>query len=242
MKISGKTNVGKIRTINQDTFSFGYLRDNAAFAVVCDGMGGQKAGHIASKLACDMVSSHIKNNFVNKMNSKNIKEILVDSIINANKLVYEISTNNKEYNGMGTTIVSVIIYKKHVHIVHIGDSRVYHKTFDNITQLTVDHSFVQNLYEQGKISQDEIKNHPQKNIITRAVGVSPLVEIDYINVALSNESKILLCTDGLYNYCDKDYIFKILKENEDEKSCEILIDHANSKGGHDNITIVILSQ
>lgn len=241
MKIFGKSDIGKKRDVNQDSYSLGYLANDAIYSVVCDGMGGQNAGHIASKMVCDFVSTNIKGKFNGLEKSEDIKNILIESAAKANDLVYRASIENPEYIGMGTTLISVIIYFGVAHIIHVGDSRVYHQDDKDIYQVTKDHSVVQSLLEQGKILKNEIENHPHKNIITKAVGVSPTIEIDYITVEIKRDDKIIICTDGLTNYCEKEIIFKIVKKNDVDQLCDIFIDYANDKGGYDNITVVVFS-
>lgn len=242
MEVYGQTDIGKVREINQDTFSCGYLRNNSIFAVICDGMGGQKSGNIASKLACNIIDRYIKENYRSRLNEEQIKTVLVDATKLANYEIYKLSAANSEYAGMGTTMISAIVSKNIMSIAHVGDSRVYIQSDDTLLQVTRDHSIVQLLLEQGKISKNEVKNHPQKNIITRAVGTSENVDVDYINLDISNISKILLCTDGLTNFCEPDQILDIIKYNQIESACHKLINCANNAGGKDNITVVILSK
>ncbi|MDK2802281.1 MAG: Stp1/IreP family PP2C-type Ser/Thr phosphatase [Oscillospiraceae bacterium] len=241
MKVVGKTDIGMSRNINQDYFSYGYLRDDSAFAVVCDGMGGQTSGDIASHTVCKIVSDKIKENFKSKMSPDEIKKILIDSIQEANNKVYQLSILEKNLRGMGTTIVAVISVKNVAYISHVGDSRLYILASKKLYQITKDHSFVQRLLELGKISKADVNSHPHKNIITRAVGISYNINIDFNINKIDNQDKIILCTDGLTNYCDINIMENILNNYTGESACNKLVDIANDLGGKDNITVVILS-
>jgi protein phosphatase len=167
--------------------------------------------------------------------------MLFAAITAANVSVYEMGCSNDELHGMGTTVVACIIVDSEAYIAHAGDSRAYILRENSLTQLTRDHSMVQDLVETGKITQDEAKNHPRKNIITRAVGVNRDIDIDFCVEELSREDTILICTDGLTNYVDIDEIRQITSENSFYGYAENLVKRANENGGGDNITVVALS-
>lgn len=240
MRIFAKTDKGKVRSINQDAYAANILSDGSAFTVVCDGMGGASAGDIASKTAVEIISQYVLNSYSPSMTSDDISRLLNNAITSANIEVFELSQTKEELNGMGTTVVATIVRENGAVICNLGDSRAY-LVNDSLTQITRDHSVVQSLIESGKLSPEEALVHPEKNIITRALGVEENVLSDIFYVPFDKDSKILLCTDGLSNYADTDSIFNILSKNTLDKIPDLLIKKANSGGGRDNITAAVIS-
>lgn len=240
MRIFAKTDKGKVRTINQDAYAASILPDGAALAVVCDGMGGSIAGDIASKTAVEVISQYIINAYNASLDSESLLNLIKNAIISANIDVYDLTVKDSVLSGMGTTAVVVIAKKDFAVICNVGDSRAY-VLGDTITQITRDHSVVQSLVESGKLTPQEALVHPKKNVITRALGVEENVLPDVYNVQISEGDMILLCTDGLSNYIQPQIVFDIVKSNDLNKVTEILIDKANSNGGGDNITAVVVS-
>lgn len=241
MNICGRTDVGKVRKMNQDNFIFGQLNDNATYALVCDGMGGPKGGNIASQLACNIISEKIKEGFRKDFTESSIKNLMITSIINANNQILELGQSKKAYEGMGTTVILVLVVENSAYITNVGDSRVYLLKNNSLNQLTTDHSIVQSLVEQGKITKEQAKTHPHKNLITRAVGIENDVEIDFQVVDLDKNEIILLCTDGLTNMCSDEQIQAILGMKKFSHICDELIKVANENGGTDNITAVVMA-
>ncbi len=240
MKIFSKSDVGIKRSNNQDAFVAGEFDNGAAFAVVCDGMGGANGGSVASECAAKIISEYIVNSYSPKMNSNSIENMLRAAVDSANAEIYEKSKENESYLGMGTTVVSALVSENLAHIVHVGDSRAYLVTNDGLERLTVDHSVVQNMIDCGEISEDEARSHPKKNIITRAVGAESSVFSDY-NIAIKPENNILLiCTDGLTNYVSEERIFEVLKTVPQDQAADTLVGLANDAGGGDNITVVLI--
>jgi protein phosphatase len=222
--------------------SSGSLPDGALWAVVCDGMGGANGGNVASSKAAEYISEHLQSSYREGMNSNSIKALLNTVIYNANAAVYEMSQNDPTLIGMGTTVVLVLVVNNTVYISHAGDSRAYLITKDNIIQLTTDHSIVQELIDKGELSETEARRHPQKNIITRALGVEPSIVTDYNEHEVQDEDMILLCTDGLTNYLSSDQIFQLSKEIPTDCLADKLVAHAIDDGGADNITVVLIGQ
>lgn len=240
MRIYSKSDVGIKRSSNQDAFVAGEFDNGAAFAVVCDGMGGANGGSIASECAAKIISDYIVSSYSPKMNSNSIENMLRAAIDSANMEIYEKSKQDKTCYGMGTTVVAALVCDNLAHIVHVGDSRAYLSTLDRLERLTIDHSIVQTMIDKGEISEDEARSHPKKNIITRAVGAENTVFCDY-NIAIKPENNILLiCTDGLTNFVSEEKIFEVLKTSPPEQSAEILVSLANEAGGGDNITVVLI--
>lgn len=240
MDIYAKTDTGRVRSINQDCFDFTVLDLQSFCAIVCDGMGGTKAGEVASLLACETAKKYIVENFKENLSDEKIKELIINSIKISNEEIFKKAQENKNYLGMGTTIVLALICKNTIHIAHIGDSRAYIISNKKIEQLTKDHSMVQEMVESGEITSEQAKNHPKKNIITRALGVSKDIEIDYKATSLKENDVIFLCTDGLSNYIDDKNILKYIKKYSGQEIVDRLVDKANELGGNDNITALIM--
>ncbi len=237
MQIVGKTDVGTVRESNQDAFFYATLSENAFFAIVCDGMGGANAGNVASDLAVRTISDYLKRSYKYGMSSKQIESILRSAIVTANSTVFEMSQKDSSLLGMGTTVVLLLVEGNTGYVLNIGDSRLYIYTSENLKQITVDHSIVQNMIDSGKLTPDEAKNHPNKNIITRALGVNDEVNADMDFIILNADDIVLLCSDGLTNYVTDQEIAEILLDF-DENTASRLIDKANLGGGGDNITAV----
>lgn len=237
--VSGSiSDIGKTRENNQDAF---YASKDLLFPlyVVADGMGGHKAGEVASTMAMAI----IENNFIeakdNLTNEDTIIKLIKKSIEEANTKIYLKSLEIKEYEGMGTTITLAYIIGDKICIGHVGDSRAYLIEDDKITQITEDHSYVNELLRTGSITKEEAKSHPKRNMITRAVGSSSIIEMDLIVKEYNKNDILLLCSDGLSNMLKEFEIYEVLKTQKDmQKACETLATMANNKGGLDNITAV----
>lgn len=238
MIISAKTDVGAFRENNQDAFLTGTFVNGDAWAIVCDGMGGVSGGQIASTLCVEKSASVIKKGYRNRMSVKSVKNLLESAISAANAVVFEESLKDNELKGMGTTIVAAVIVGSIAVIAYVGDSRAYIVN-DTITQITKDHSLVQLMIDTGKITPEEARNHPDKNIITRAVGVENFVDADIEIIDISPSDKLLLCTDGLSGAVENSDIQRIINEYR-EVSAEKLIEKALENGSRDNITAVVV--
>ena len=252
MNYCGKTDIGKVRKNNQDSFfadflpPIGKLCGNAFLAVVCDGMGGAAGGQIASSLAVESFVSRLKTKLsasaenASKLSEIRFSELMDDAVQYANSKVYSKSKKEPELYGMGTTLVACLIVKKNIYIVNVGDSRLYAVSGDRLCQITVDHSYVQALVDSGSISEGEATNHPDKNIITRAVGIRNSVTPDAFLISDYPDS-LLLCTDGLTNMVDGNGILAAITSPKNVTGTVTeLIRHANEGGGKDNITAVLI--
>lgn len=229
-----KSDVGIKRKLNED--SFGYFEgDSYSIYIVADGMGGHNAGEVASEIA---VNNVIK--FVNDNIDKFYDDTLEEAIKEVNSNIYNYSISDKKLKGMGTTITSCLCYNNKVIIANVGDSSCFGIKNDNVYKLTKDHSLVQQLLDAGSISETEAMNHPNKNIITRAVGTSNNVEVDIFKFNLDEYDRYLLCSDGLTNEVTIDEMNNILKREKNNKlACEYLVNEANKNGGRDNITVML---
>lgn len=234
------TDQGLKREMNQDVFFTHKFNEQVGFAIVCDGMGGQSAGHVASEMVCTIIAEKLIEDKIDQADETQMSDSIVNAISEANIQVFTKSNVEPGFQGMGTTVVLAVVVNDNAYIAHIGDSRAYVLQNDKLHQVTKDHSLVQELLEQGKISEQEVLTHPNKNMITRAVGVNLMVDIDYLSLKLEKESKIILCTDGLTNMVSDDEIERIISSENAQSSCVKLIDLANKAGGIDNITVAVI--
>ena len=239
MKIASKSDIGRVRSSNQDSFSAGEIR-GAAWAIVCDGMGGANGGNIASGMAVKTISDCITGAYHSEMSSVGISAMLESAIIAANLKIYDEAIENEPLRGMGTTVVAAVVTGERITLAHAGDSRAYIYEDGAIRQVTRDHSVVQKMVERGEITPDEAKHDPRKNVITRALGVSEDIEIEFGEAILPKDSVLILCTDGLTNYVDPGQMSDIIRNNAFEDCPQLLVDTANNGGGTDNITVVMI--
>lgn len=242
MRIVAKTDKGIVRDSNQDAYAVGEFSDEVVWSVVCDGMGGVAGGNIASALAVKVISDKINASYRENMKDASIKNMLDSALTAANIEVYDFSEAKPELRGMGTTVVCAIVRDNQAYIAHAGDSRAYVVNKGDITQITTDHSMVQDLLSKGKITSEQAENHPNKNIITRAVGVDKSIKIDFAQVDLNDDDVLLLCTDGLSNYVSNSEILEIMSDGKQYAFADRLVNKANNNGGGDNITVVVISK
>lgn len=241
MKIVAKTDKGLIRSSNQDAYAVGELPGEVAWAVVCDGMGGEAGGNIASALAVKVISEKITSAYNEKMRDASIKNLLDSAISAANIEVYDMAYSRPDLQGMGTTVVAVIVRDKTAFIAHAGDSRAYIVSGDIIQQITTDHSLVQNLVDRGEITAEQAQHHPKKNLITRAVGVEKRIDIDFSEIDLNDNETLILCTDGLSNFVTNKEMIDDIKDGQYYAFADRLVKRANKNGGGDNITVVAIA-
>ena len=241
MRIVAKTDVGLKRSNNQDSYAAGELPGSVAWAVVCDGMGGAAGGNFASSTAVKLISERISSSYRAGMSSNSIRNMLTSAISAANVSVYDISKANSELSGMGTTVVAAIVSDNSVCIAHAGDSRAYLLANGELRQLTKDHSVVQEMVDRGRLTPDEAKDDPRKNLITRALGVDEELRIDFCEECIQNDDVLLICTDGLTNYIEPEEICELTSDGKFYEYAERLVNRANENGGGDNITVVTVS-
>lgn len=241
MKILAKTDIGLVRETNQDAYNAGTFETGDTWVVVCDGMGGVSGGQVASEICVARVSEALKRGYRKKMTVSSAKNLLVSAISAANSEVFKGSQENYELKGMGTTVVAALVLGRVAVIAHVGDSRAYVLNDETIAPVTKDHSFVQLLVDTGKITAEQAKTHPDRNVITRAVGIEHVVDVDVDVQDLKIGDKLLFCTDGLNGGVEDADILKTVIEYGDS-SAEKLVETANNNGGSDNVTIVILTE
>ncbi|NLZ49814.1 MAG: Stp1/IreP family PP2C-type Ser/Thr phosphatase [Clostridiales bacterium] len=230
------TDVGNVRQINEDYFSYSII-DNIKIYIVADGMGGHNAGEIASKLAVESVIQYIKEH----KDTEDLKALLKDAIVYANSVIYNQAKENSSLKGMGTTITAYFKKCNYSLVANVGDSSCYIIKEDKISKITKDHSLVQQLVDEGTITEQEAKHHPNKNIITRAIGTSPNVDVDIFVLDPIGISKIILCSDGLTNEVQPEEIYQYIKGNSNNMEvCRDLVNLAKERGGKDNITLMVI--
>lgn len=240
MRAFGKSDIGKARDMNQDSFYISSPEDKIQLFIVADGMGGYKGGEIASKLAVETSKNYIKNNFdLIEYNRESILNLIKSAIEYANMVIYEKSREIPELENMGTTIDICLIIQNKVYIGHVGDSRVYRKRNQFFRRLTTDHSYVQKLVSDGTITKEEAYHHPKKNMLIKALGCATYVEPDVMVKGFLKDDILLMCSDGLTNMLRDEKIVEIINENP-IVACDRLINEANENGGLDNITAVII--
>lgn len=239
MKIAGKTDVGLVREMNQDFIKFHKFDDETALLIVCDGMGGAKAGNVASEVAVNSIFEIFSKKFNFTQNDRELKTIMTSAVNCANLDVFDLAQNNDDYYGMGTTAVVVFISQGYAYTIHAGDSRAFIIYPDEIKRLTNDHSIVQQLINNNMITEEEAKTHPKRNVITRALGIDECLETDFSVTSLKKDYSILICSDGLTNYVDENSILEITNKFDVDIACERLVALANENGGGDNISVVI---
>lgn len=241
MKIVAKTDKGKVRSSNQDAYAVGEFPDEVAWAIVCDGMGGAAGGNIASALAVKVISDKINASYRENMKDSSIRNMLDSALTAANIEVYDLADAKPELKGMGTTVVCAIVRDGYAFIAHAGDSRAYVYN-GTLKQVTTDHSVVQSLIDSGKITKEEAEHHPNKNLITRAIGVDKSIEIDFDEIELGNDEFLILCTDGLSNYVSDDEMISEVQDGRYYAFADRLIKKANHNGGGDNVTVVAIAK
>ena len=242
MKITALTDIGLLRRMNQDTYALreAETRPNAIVAV-CDGMGGAAAGNVASVVAVNHFMSVLEPQL--ESDEMPTVDMINQAVDAANDAVYQMALEDRELEGMGTTLVAAYICGNQVRIVNIGDSRAYLIRKKRIRQLTVDHSYVQELLRRGKITAEEAKYHPNRNLITKAVGVDQFVEADIYEGDLCEDDLLLLCSDGLCGIVNDEMILRIINESDDQEEAAIHLRHAAyDAGARDNLTILLFSE
>lgn len=242
MNVFGLTDIGTLRKDNQDSYALRMLDEQLAVIVVCDGMGGAQAGNVASAVAveafCSAVETACRPGVPEQAEQRG--ELLTSACREANRQVYELSCANREYQGMGTTLVAALVMPNEILVVNVGDSRCYLIGDEAIRQITRDHSLVQVLVDRGEITKEEARTHPKKNLITRALGVDSDVACDLFRVTPGKHDRLLLCSDGLTNVLPDEVLHReVTACSEPETACRNLLALTLEQGAPDNVTAVI---
>ncbi len=231
--VAAATDKGRVRSSNEDALWTG----DSVFAVA-DGMGGHAAGEVASATALMPVRTLDGRVFAN---AREAREALANAVLDANQAVVDKAVADPSMRGMGTTLTAAMFEGRRLHVAHVGDSRAYLLRNGELSQLTTDHTLVQHLIDEGELTPEEAAEHPQRSVITRAIGVSDQVEVDSLTITLEGDDQLLLCSDGLTGPVSDGEIARfVLGEDDPEAAVAKLIEAANAAGGPDNITIVLL--
>lgn len=243
MRFVANTDVGKKRKNNEDAYFAKIYNDDIALYIVADGLGGYEGGEYASKILVESVSSYIESNLkrLPKLSEINVKNVLNVSLTLANKKIYDLEKTDEKYKGMGTTIVLLLKVKSKLFYMSIGDSRLYYipKDLLKLDQITVDDTYVNELLKTNLISEKEALTHPQKHVLTKAVGVLQNLPVN-VNVLEKETGYIMLCTDGATNMLSSQETLNIFSNNNFNNLADEIIKKANLNGGSDNITVVIV--
>lgn len=238
MIIKGITDIGKIRRINQDNFLILQNKD-VQMMLVADGMGGAKAGEIASLLACQSIERQFMEMDFHELTVDEVKSWLKKAFLTMNKEVYQASVNNTDYSGMGTTAVAALFYEEACLVANVGDSRCYVvNSTHELVQISVDHSLVNEMIRLKRITAEQAKTHPQRSVLTNVCGVIPNIDVDIFEV--HDYEKVLCCSDGVHSMLEDREIFNLLDSKESTSSkVQHMLHHANLRGGLDNITLTL---
>lgn len=242
MKLFGLTDTGLVRKENQDSYAIRELDSDLAIVVVCDGMGGARAGNVASAVAVEAFAAALENSCRNGLppDRQSKEELIRAACKTANSQVYQLSCDNPEYQGMGTTLVAALILSHEIYILNVGDSRGYIWRDGTLTQVTSDHSLVQAMVDRGDITQESARTHPKKNLITRALGIEETVKADVYCVERREGSKLLLCSDGLSNMLPDEILqAELTRETPLDEEARRLLALCVEQGAPDNVTVVL---
>ena len=241
MQSWGLSDQGCVRKQNQDAYHIENLDRNTQLCIVCDGMGGAKSGNIASSLAVDVFVQEVKRSWTAGMKQSEIEQMLRSAVKLANFTVYDQSMQFEDFDGMGTTLVAVLVRGRRASVVNVGASRAYLVDQNGIRQLTKDHSLVQMMVERGELTPEMARTYPGKNFITRAIGTEPMVMCDIYHLELEKGDCLLLCSDGLSNMMDdQEILFEVVHGVNKQYCCQRLLDIAKNRGAPDNVTSILI--
>ena len=241
MQSWGLSDPGCVRKQNQDAFKIEQLDRSAMLCIVCDGMGGAKSGNIASSLAVDVFVEEVRRSWKPLMEQDKIDQMLRSAVKLANFTVFDQSAQFEEFDGMGTTLVAVLVRGRKATIVNVGDSRAYHVDRSGIRQVTKDHSLGQMMVDRGDLTPEVAKSYPGKNFITRAIGTEPTVLCDMFHLDVAKGDFLLLCSDGLSNMMDdQEILFEVVHGVNKQHCCKRLLNIAKNRGAPDNVTSVLV--
>jgi len=244
MKIWGITDTGLVRKKNQDAYAFvEKTTSDHSVCVVCDGMGGTAGGELASKLAVETFLLQMEQILTPDMTPEQLREASSYAVSIANKSIQEMAQSIEVYRHMGTTLVSAVSFAEGAVVINIGDSRAYHITHSDIVQITKDHSLVESMLDRGDITAAEARNHPNRNLITRALGADTDATCDGYICPMQAGEFLLLCTDGLVNtVTDQEILFEIVHGDDIETCLPRLLEISKRRGASDNVTVVLMQK
>ena len=244
INVWGMTDTGLVRKENQDAYAVKRTQDSdRVISVVCDGMGGPAGGCVASHIAVDTFIEELEKILTPDMGPEQLREASAYAASLANKAIREAAGHSEKYRDMGTTLVSAISYADGAVITNVGDSRAYHITQDGIIRVTRDHSLVESMVERGDITEEEARRHPNRNLITRALGPDEVAECDGFICPMQPGDFLLLCTDGLIDtVTDQEMLFEVIHGDDIATCLDRLLNIAKSRGASDNVTAVLLQK
>lgn len=244
MEWFGLTDRGRVRPTNQDIYQIEAREENdTALLVVCDGMGGANAGNVASRFAAQSFVEYARGMLDRELDAAKRQALLTHALVQANDTVFSLAGRQPEFRGMGTTLVAALVQGDQVTVLNVGDSRAYLFDGSRLHQLTEDHSYVEEMRRQGRITEADARTHPQKNLITRAVGVEPDVDGDLFEARLAPGEMLLLCSDGLTGMVEDEKIAQTLKDAKTlALAGDALLTLALEGGGRDNITVALFTR
>lgn len=241
MEAWGLSDTGCVRKQNQDAFELVELSKDQLLAVVCDGMGGAKSGNVASRLAVDIFTRTVRSQYQSGMKREAAEELLREAVKLCNTALYEHARLSEDFRGMGTTLVALLLTSGYGIAVNVGDSRVYRLNDDGITRISTDHSLVELMVQRGELTREQARSHPNRNIITRAIGTERVVECDTYQVDAQKGDCFLLCSDGLSNLiAEQEMLFEVLHGEIRSDCCKRLMNMAFERGAPDNVTVVLI--
>ncbi|NMO94650.1 Stp1/IreP family PP2C-type Ser/Thr phosphatase [Paenibacillus lemnae] len=235
------SHVGRVRQVNEDSVLVRHLEHGYTLGIVADGMGGHLAGDTASRLAVQTVAEDL-NSLVSDLSMNELRVLLMEAILHANEVIYREASGDERLYNMGTTIVAVLLRNDEGYIGHIGDSRAYKVSGSKVELLTEDHTLVNELFKNGQITEEELKTHPRRNVLIRALGTDSKVNVELNSVGLGAGEALLLCSDGLSNLVSRESIGQIVGAADLplEEKADRLLQLALLAGGDDNITVALL--
>lgn len=237
MEVWGLTHRGAVRNQNQDSFSTQILKDGRVVALVCDGMGGALAGNVASGMAVELFMQR----FLEQGPDVSDEARMQNAALLANEKIFLRSTQDEACMGMGTTLVAALVGEEEAIVLNEGDSRAYHINQDGISLITRDHSLVEDLVERGELTREEARSHPNRNLITRALGAEPILLTDCFRQQMQPGDYLLLCSDGLSNLInEQELLYEVIHGGSDRDCCQRLLDIALNRGAPDNVTAVLI--
>ena len=241
MKAAHKSDIGRIRPVNEDRAAVQTGLNGLTLAILADGMGGHQAGDVASQMAIEIIQDHLQTLHAG-MTPKECVERMREAILLANGKIFNEALREQKYQGMGTTVVVAVASKERILISHIGDSRAYKISASGVDQLTEDHSLVNELVKQGQLSREEANHHPRRNVLTQALGTEENITIDNCDVQWSANEMLMLCSDGLTDLIHPQRMHEILRASGAlQWKVDRLVESALEAGGDDNVTVVLIS-
>ncbi len=242
LDVYGASDIGRVRSLNEDSFCiYGFEQKSLpGFCVLSDGMGGHNAGEVASQKTVQFVAETLME-VIAEPTATMLPGKIGSAVRSANEKIYQMADANQNQKGMGATLVAAVIQQEEAYIANVGDSRAYAFRNHELLQITKDHSVVEEMVANGCITRDEARIHPQRNIITRAIGTDPVTEPDIFEFDYLPGDCLLLCSDGLSGMVEDEEILAVMEQNMDAKhTVQTLIAAANDRGGRDNITVICI--